>query len=292
MIVGITKEIKTGENRVSMTPFGVRELVRRGHRVLVEKAAGMGSGFPDEQFAAAGARLIASARQVWEEADMIVKVKEPVPDEYAQFREGLTLFTYLHLAADRSLTEHLLKEKVTGIAYETVELADGSLPLLRPMSEVAGRIGAQEAANLLASHRGGKGVLMGGIPGVSPARVVVLGGGASGLHAARVCLGLGAQVTIFDVDLERLRHLDQVLDGIVHYCVANIPSAMPRTSTQALSNATLPYVLKLADRGIGELMEREGPFRGGLNTFCGALTNERVAHAHGTGAGPENSMTP
>ena len=371
MIVGITKEIKTGENRVSMTPFGVRELVRRGHRVLVEEAAGMGSGFSDEQFAAAGARLVASARQVGEEADMIVKVKGPVPDEYAHFREGLTLFTYLHLAADRSLTEHLLKEKVTGIAYETVELADGSLPLLRPMSEVAGRIGAQEAANLLASHRGGKGVLMGGIPGVSPARVVVLGGGASGLHAARVCLGLGAQVTIFDVDLERLRYLDQVLDGrcltaystaeavegalassdvvigcvlvpgaraphlitkdmlrfiepgtvlvdiaidqggcfetsrptnhqdptfvldgIVHYCVANIPSAMPRTSTQALSNATLPYVLKLADRGIGELTEREGPFRGGLNTFCGALTNERVAHAYGTGAGPEHSMTP
>lgn len=360
MIVGVPKEVKTGEHRVSLTPSGVAELVQRGHRVLVEETAGAGSGLTDELFESAGAVLVPGTRQVWEEADMVVKVKEPVSEEYAYFREGLILFTYLHLAADRLLTEQLLERNVTAIAYETVELPDGSLPLLQPMSEVAGRIGAQEAAGLLACHRGGKGILMGGIPGVPPARVVVLGGGVSGLHAVRVCLGLGAQVTVFDVNLNRLRTVDHLLegrcltaystaeairlalacsdvvigcvlvpgaraphlvttemvgrlepgtvlvdisvdqggcfetsrptthqdptfvvDGVVHYCVANIPSAMPRTSTQALSNATLPYILELADSELESLLERSRPFRKGLNIFRGALLNHNVGRAHG-----------
>jgi len=204
MIVGIPKEVKTNENRVSMTPAGVLELTRRGHRVIVEKDAGKPSGFSDDQYESASAVIISQAENVWQESDMIVKVKEPIKREYSHFRKDLILFTYLHLAADK---------QGNAIAYEAVELSDGTLPLLKPMSEIAGKIAAQEAANILAKHRGGKGILICGVAGVPPANVVVLGGGISGANASKVCLGMGAHVTILDISLERLTCLEENLNG-------------------------------------------------------------------------------
>ena len=328
MKVGIPTETKNNEFRVAITPAGVAELTHRGHEVLIQAGAGEGSAIADADFKAAGAQMISTADQVWSEADLLLKVKEPMPAEYAMLRRGQILFTYLHLAASRACTEALLASGTTSIAYETVQTADGALPLLAPMSEVAGRLSAQVGAYHLMRTHGGRGVLMGGVPGVEPAEVVVIGGGTAGYNAARVAGGMGAAVTVFDINIDRLRELDaefgiglrtryssayELEDAVkradlvigavlvpgakaptlvsnsvvahmkpgavlvdiaidqggcfedsrptthdqptfaVHdtlfYCVANMPSAVPKTSTFALTNATMPYVLKLADRG-------------------------------------------
>jgi len=365
MIVGIPKEIKTNENRVSITPDGVFELTQSGHSVLVEKNAGQGSGFTDREYEESGAKIIESRGNVWRLSEMIVKVKEPIEEEYQHFRKDLLLFTYLHLAANKPLAEELMKKRVTGLAYETIQLENGSLPLLAPMSEIAGKVGAQEAASLLAKHRGGKGVLIGGAAGVAPAKVVILGGGVSGQAAAEISLGLGAQVTILDLNINRLRFLstffgnrcitaysnqknietavaeadivigcilipgaeashlvtrqmlsllepgsvvvdiaiDQggcfetsrpttheaptyVTDDIVHYCVANIPGAMPRTSTIALSNATLPYIMKLAREDVEKLIRTNRDFNTCVNTHKGHLTYAAVGNALSIEANP------
>jgi alanine dehydrogenase len=328
MTVGIPREIKDQEYRVSMTPGGVRQLVEAGHRVVVETSAGEGSGFSDSDYRNAGALIVPSASDAWG-AELVVKVKEPLPGEYGFLRPDLVLFTYLHLAAERELTLELLKRGVTGIAYETVELADGQLPLLKPMSEVAGRLAVQTGAFYLEKLHGGSGKLLGGVAGVEPARVTIIGGGIVGASAARIALGMGAEVTVLDMNIDKLRHLEEVLherlitrsadplaveeavaeadllvgavlvkgartprvvtrrmvarmakgsvvidvsvdqggcietirptkhsdpiyfvDGILHYGVTNMPGAVPRTSTAALSNATLPYVVKLATMGM------------------------------------------
>lgn len=356
MIVGIPKEIKQEESRVSLTPSAVREITLQGHKVLVEQSAGGGSGFPDDLYKEAGAIIQKKAKEVWEGADIIIKVKEPIEQEYGFFRKDLIIFTYLHLAADRLLTEELLSKGVVGIAYETVELEDGSLPLLAPMSEIAGRIAVQEGAGFLARHRGGKGVLMGGIAGTSPARVLILGAGMAGKNAAAASMGLGAEVTVVDIRIDRLRDIqdiyngriktayaakdtiksllpnidmvigcvlvpggkapslinremlglmdpgsvlvdvaiDQggcfetsrptthkapvyVIDGIIHYCVANMPGCMPKTATTALSNVTLPFILTLLDLGLEQAMVTDQGIRRGVNTFGGSLMNKRVA---------------
>ncbi len=357
MVIGVPKEIKTLENRVAMTPGGVESLVKRGHTVLVERGAGVGSGLSDAEYERAGAELV-SREEAWG-AEMVVKVKEPLPEEYPFLRPGLILFTYLHLAADRLLTEAMLQSGVTGIAYETVQLPDGSLPLLVPMSEVAGRMAPQVGAAALEKPHGGRGVLLGGVPGVAPASVVIIGGGIVGTNAAKIALGMGAQVTILDVSKARMQYLDDVfggrvitlssteanvaasirhadlligavlipgakapklitremlstmkegsvivdvavdqggcvetihptthadptyvVDGVVHYGVANMPGAVPRTSTFALTNQTLPYLLKLAEKGLDAL--REDPaLMLGLNTHQGQLTCHGVAEAFG-----------
>jgi alanine dehydrogenase len=358
MIIGIPKEIKVAENRVSVPPHGAKELVAHGHTVYVQTGAGVGSGFSDDEYIAVGAHIQPDAASTWNGADLVIKVKEPQASEYGFLREDLILFTYLHLAADRALTEAVVNSGVTGIAYETVEDAHGHLPLLEPMSEVAGRMAAQVVAQYLEKHEGGRGVLMGGVPGVQPANVVVLGGGTVGTHAARIALGMGAAVTMMDVNLERLRYLDEVLhgrlttlysnrtniadiiphadavigsvliagarapklitrdmlptmrdgsvivdvavdqggcvettkptthenptfiiDGVVHYGVANMPGAVPRTSSLALSNATLPYILKLADTGLHTALTGDRGFMRGLNTYKGHLTYEAVGEA-------------
>jgi alanine dehydrogenase len=355
MIIGIPKEIKTLENRVAMTPGAVETLARRGHAVLVETGAGLGSGLTDEQYQAAGATLV-SAAGAWG-ADMIIKVKEPIASEYKYLRQGLLLFTYLHLAADRALTEALLASGTTGIAYETVQLPNGTLPLLVPMSEVAGRMAPQVGAHALEKSQGGRGVLLGGVPGVPQASVVILGAGVVGSNAAKIAVGMGAQVTVIDVNHARLQYLDDiyqgrivtlasseahirkavtyadlligcvlipgakaphlvtrdmlpamkegsvivdvavdqggcvetikatthaaptyVVDGVVHYGVANMPGAVPRTSTFALCNQTLPYALKLAERGFDALRGDEA-LALGLNTWQGSITFAGVAEA-------------
>ena len=361
MIIGIPKEIKTWENRVAITPDGVRVLVAGGIRVFLESGAGKVSGFDDALYAKAGANVEIEARAVWSKADMIVKVKEPVLEEYEYFRPDLILFTYLHLAADLRLTRRLLKDRVAAVAYETVRLQDGFLPLLVPMSEIAGKIGAQEAAVLLGSHHGGKGVLMGGAAGVLPARVMVIGAGVSGMAAAQTAAGMGAAVTVFDIDPERLHRIDSqqgnackvmlstpenirnelphtdvvigcvlipgakspkiitrnmlslmepgsvlvdiaidqggcfetsrptthesptfIVDGILHYCVANMPGAVPRTSTLALSKATLPWIRKIATaQNPLQTIMGDPALIHGLNTCQGWLTNEPVAAALG-----------
>ena len=358
MIIGIPKEIKQQENRVSLLPSAADQLTRRGHTVLVQKNAGVGSGYPDEDYLEAGAKIAETAEEVFAKADMIVKVKEPLPAEYGLLREGQILFTYLHLAASKSLTEALLKSGVTGIAYETIQVGN-RLPLLEPMSEIAGRMSAMMGAYYLAKHNGGNGVLLGGVPGVLPGRVVVLGGGTSGINAARMAVGLGADVTILEVDLERMRflditmpgantlysneahlqelmpsmdlligavlvpgakapklitremlrkmrpgsvlvdiaidqggcvetsrpttHLDPIFveEGVIHYCVANMPAAYARTATQALTNVTYRYVQLLADHGLEKACEKQPALRGGINTRDGKLTCEAVAEAHG-----------
>ncbi|RIH82296.1 Alanine dehydrogenase [Calidithermus terrae] len=357
MVIGVPKEIKTLENRVALTPGGVESLVRRGHKVLVQQGAGVGSGLSDAEYEAAGARMV-SAEEAWG-ADVVVKVKEPIAEEYKYLREGLLLYTYLHLAADEPLTKALLAGGTTGIAYETVQLEDGSLPLLTPMSEVAGRMAPQVGAAALEKPHGGRGVLLGGVPGVAPASVVIIGGGVVGTNAAKIALGMGAQVTILDVSKSRLQYLDDifggrvitlasteanikkaiqhadlligavlipgakapklvtrdmlptmkegavivdvavdqggcvetiratthkdptyVVDGVVHYGVANMPGAVPRTSTFALTNETLPYLLQLAEKGLDAL--RHNPvLRKGLNTHRGKLTYTGVAEAFG-----------
>lgn len=357
MIVGVPKEIKDKEYRVSLTPGGVHQLVEHGHTVLVETGAGEGSFFSNDDFIKAGAQL-ASAEQIWSRANMVVKVKEPLPSEYKYLRADLLLFTYLHLAADENLTHTMLKSGVTGIAYETVELPNGTLPLLTPMSEVAGRMSIQVGAHYLERHEGGRGKLLGGIPGVRPASVIIIGGGVVGTNAAQMALGLGARVTLLDINLDRLRTLSEILhgnfetmaanaystthavcqadlvigavlvkgakapklvtrkmvetmkpgsvivdvavdqggcvetshptthsnptfevNGVVHYCVANMPGAVPRTSTLGLSNATLPYVLKLADKGFNAAIAADKSLALGVNTYEGQVTYQAVAEA-------------
>lgn len=358
MIIGIPAEIKIDENRVSLPPGGVRELVRHGHQVYVQAGAGTGSGFADAEYAAAGAAILATAAEVWQKANMVVKVKEPQSSEYGYLRDDLILFTYLHLAADEPQTHALLDSRVTGLAYETVEDASGKLPLLEPMSEVAGRMAAQIVAVYLEKHMGGRGVLMGGVPGVQPAHVVILGGGTVGTNAAKIALGMGARVTLLDINLERLRYLDDVMhgnfttlysnagniassittadaviggvlitgarapklitrdmlstmpqgsvivdvavdqggcvetthatthrdptyvvDGVLHYGVANMPGAVPRTSSLALSNATLRYILRVADKGLHAALHSDPGLMKGLNSYAGHLTHPAVAEA-------------
>ncbi len=360
MIIGVPREVKDHETRVGVTPAGVKALVDRGHTVLVEHDAGALSAMPDEDFQNAGAEIVGSAYDVWRLAEMVVKVKEPTEKEYVYFRPGLLLFTYLHLAPLKALTEALLEKKVTGIAYETVRDRLGHLPLLTPMSEVAGRLSVQIGAEYLTKAHGGRGVLLGGVPGVAPANVCILGGGIVGTNAAKIALGMGAKVTLLDLNLNRLRELDDIfsgrvytvasnsynverataeadlviggvlipgaaapkivtgamvskmkrgavvvdvaidqggcietarptthsdpsfeVSGVVHYCVTNMPAAVPNTSTLALTNATFPYVLKLADAGAEATIREDKGIAEGVNTYGGRLTYAAVAEAQG-----------
>ncbi|MCI4138300.1 alanine dehydrogenase [Bacillus vallismortis] len=355
MIIGVPKEIKNNENRVALTPGGVSQLISNGHRVLIETGAGLGSGFENEAYESAGAEIIADPKQVWN-AEMVMKVKEPLPEEYVYFREGLVLFTYLHLAAEPKLAQALKEKGVTAIAYETV--SDGrSLPLLTPMSEVAGRMAAQIGAQFLEKPKGGKGILLAGVPGVSRGKVTIIGGGAVGTNAAKMAIGLGADVTIIDLNADRLRQLDDIFGhqlktlmsnpvniadavaeadllicavlipgakaptlvteemvkqmnpgsvivdvaidqggivetvdhitthdqptyekhGVVHYAVANMPGAVPRTSTIALTNVTVPYALQIANKGAAKALADNAALRAGLNTANGHVTYEAVA---------------
>jgi alanine dehydrogenase len=356
MIIGVPKEVKDHESRVGVTPAGVHTLVANGHTVLVEHNAGELSALTDDEYQAAGAEIVGGAHDVWRLADLVVKVKEPVDKEYRHFREGLVLFTYLHLAPLAALTDALLANKVTGIAYETVRDRAGTLPLLTPMSEVAGRMSVQVGAAYLEKEHGGRGVLLGGVPGVPPGNVVILGGGIVGTNAAKIALGLGARVTLIDLNLNRLRELDDIfsgrlftlasnayniaratadadlviggvlipgaaapklvtkamvakmkrgavivdvaidqggcietarptthsdpsylVDGVVHYCVTNMPAAVPNTSTLALTNATFPYLLKLATLGSTAAILEDPGIAAGVNTFGGVLTCKPVA---------------
>jgi alanine dehydrogenase len=358
MIIGVPKEIKDHESRVGVTPAGVHALVAAGHTVLVEHKAGELSALPDDEYQSAGAEIVGSAHDVWRLAELVVKVKEPVEKEYRHFREGLALFTYLHLAPVLELTEALLTNKVTGIAYETVRDRAGTLPLLTPMSEVAGRMSVQVGAAYLEKERGGRGVLLGGVPGVPPGSVVIIGGGIVGTNAARIALGIGARVTLIDLNLNRLRELDDIfggrlytlasnsynigravrdadlvigsvlipgaaapklvtkemvakmkkgavivdvaidqggcietarptthsdpsylVDGVVHYCVTNMPAAVPNTSTLALTNATFPYLMKLAKLGANAAIYEDAGIAAGVNTFNGILTCKPVAES-------------
>jgi alanine dehydrogenase len=356
MIIGVPKEIKDNESRVGITPAGVKALTEAGHKVLVETQAGAQSGFPDDEYQNAGAEIVGDAGYVWGKSEMVVKVKEPIEPEYPYFREGLILFTYLHLAPLPDLTSKLLESNVIGIAYETVRDRQGTLPLLTPMSEVAGRMSVQVGASYLERERGGRGILLGGVPGVPPAHVCILGGGVVGTNAARIALGFGAKTTLIDVNLNRLRELDDifngrlytlasnsyniecatreadlviggvlipgatapklvtramiskmkkgavivdvaidqggcietakptshsnpsyVVDGVVHYCVTNMPGAVPHTSTLALTNSTFPYVLRIANHGVREALKKDAGFAEGLNTWHGKLTYRGVA---------------
>ena len=358
MRVGVAKEIKPQEYRVALTPAGARELVQRGHEVVVESQAGHGSAFTDEAYERAGAS-IAGVDDAWR-SDLLLKVKEPIPSEYPRLAEGTTLFTYLHIAADEPLTRALVESGITAIAYETVETPGGALPLLAPMSEIAGRLAPQAGADHLEKPKGGRGILLGGVAGVAPARVVVIGGGMVGYNAAVIALGMGAQVTVLERSVERMRFLEQILsgrvqllmssslqieesikeadlvigavlipgalapklitrgmlrtmkessvfvdvaidqggcaetskptthddpvytiDGVIHYCVANMPGAVPITSTRALTNVTLPYVEQLADLGVAEAIALDPALARGVNVLGGRITYEAVAEAHG-----------
>jgi alanine dehydrogenase len=360
MIIGVPKEIKTGEQRVALAPSGVAAFAGHKHTVLVEKGAGVGSGIPDAAYAKAGAQIVARASEVWERAAMIVKVKEPLKSEYKYLRPGLILYTYLHLASNEELLRALLKKKVTGVAYETIQLEDGSLPLLTPMSEVAGRLSVQKGAQCLEAPSGGSGILLGGVSGVKPANVVILGAGVSGSNACFIALGMGASVTVLDINPAKLRYLHDIMGGrattvmsnratvaeevlhadlvigsvlvpgarapqlvtenmikqmkpnsaivdiaidqggciatsrptshdnptyrkydVVHYCVANIPGAVPRTSTYALTNVTLGYGLHLADKGLQQAFTEDPALKRGLNTWDGKVTYKAVAEAFG-----------
>ncbi len=358
MIIGVPKEIKDNEARVGVTPAGAKALAEAGHTVLVETQAGAQSGFTDDEYQNAGAEIVGEAGYVWGKSDTVVKVKEPVEREYPFFREGLVLFTYLHLAPVPELTNKLLESKVIGIAYETVRDRKGMLPLLMPMSEVAGRMSVQVGATYLEKERGGRGILLGGVPGVPPAHVTIIGGGIVGTNAARIALGFGAKVTLVDVNMNRLRELDDifggrlytlasnsynvaqatreadlviggvlipgatapkivtramvaqmkkgavivdvaidqggcvetarptshsnpsyVVDGVVHYCVTNMPGAVPHTSTLALTNSTFPYLLRLANLGAREALKQDVGLAEGLNTWLGTLTYRGVAES-------------
>ncbi len=358
MIVGVPKEIKDHEARVGVTPAGVKALTDSGHKVLVETDAGAESGFDDCEYQDAGGEIVGDAGHVWGKSEMVVKVKEPIEKEYPFFREGLVLFTYLHLAPIRGLTNELLGSKVIGIAYETVHDRQGTLPLLTPMSEVAGRMSVQVGASYLEKEKGGRGILLGGVPGVPPAHVTVIGGGVVGTNAARIALGMGAKVTLIDLNMNRLREIDDifngrvytlasnsynvahatreadlviggvlipgatapkivtrhmvsrmkkgavivdvaidqggcvetarptshsdpsyVVDGVVHYCVTNMPGAVPNTSTLALTNATFPYVMRIANHGVKEALKQDPGFAEGLNTWMGTLTHKGVAES-------------
>jgi alanine dehydrogenase len=360
MLIGIAKEIKNNENRIAITPAGVAALVKNGHTVAVEKSAGIGSGFADEAFIAAGGEVWSSKKKLFDDALMIIKVKEPLAEEYDLFHAGQILYTYLHLAPEPELTRALMKNKVAAVAYETVQLPDGSLPLLTPMSEVAGRMATQIGAHFLEKPHGGRGVLLGGVPGTAPAQVVIVGGGVVGLNAAKIAVGMGAKVTILDINLDRLRYLDDIFHGeiitlmsnsyniaevvrecdlligavlipgakaphlvseemvktmkpgsvivdvaidqggsvatidrvtthsnptyvkhgVVHYSVANMPGAVPRTSTFALTNATLPYAIQLANKGLVRAVKENRPLALGVNVYDGYVTYEAVARAH------------
>lgn len=369
MIIGVPKEIKTHENRVALLPAGVIELKRNGHQVIVEKNAGLGSSYPDELYLEVGAEIVDTAEEVWKRSEMIMKVKEPIAKEYPLIREGQILFTYLHFAASQELTEAVMKSKCIAIAYETVEKSDRSLPLLIPMSEVAGRMSAQEGAKYLEKAQGGRGVLLGGIPGVSPANVLVLGGGIVGINAAKIAAGMGANVTITDINLNRLRYLDDIMpknvttyfssegnirelivhmdlvigavlipgakapylvkrdmlktmkpgsvivdvaidqggcvetakptthddpiyivDEVVHYCVANMPGAVPNTSTRGLTNATLPYAVQIANKGWKKAITDNRELELGLNIAKGLITYKDVADAFGFESHPVSAV--
>jgi len=361
MIIGVPKEIKNSEYRVGLTPGGAHALAAAGHGVLVEQSAGEGSGFADGQYAEAGAQVLADKKALFDASDIIVKVKEPLEQEYALFRPGQTLYTYLHLAANRTLTQALLDARVTGVAYETVQLPGGQLPLLAPMSEVAGRLSVQAGATLLQKYMGGMGILLGGVPGVAPAEVVIVGGGVVGMNAARMAAGLGARVTILDISKSRLMYLDDIFGGrvttlycnayntaqavksadlligavlvagasapktvseamvktmkkgavivdvaidqggsiatidhvtthdhpsyekygVIHYSVANMPGAVPRTSTLALEAATLPYLLAMAEKGVKRALLDDPALLLGLNTCGGRVTCRAVAESLG-----------
>lgn len=360
MLIGVPKEIKAYENRVALTPAGADTLIKHGHEVIVEKNAGIGSGFQDADYESVGVKMLDSHIDIFRNAQILLKVKEPIASEYDLFQENQLLFTYLHLAADPALTQVLLNKKITAIAYETIQLADGSLPLLTPMSEVAGKMAVQIGAMLLEKHYGGKGMLLGGVPGTHPAKVLILGGGTVGTNAAKIALGFGADVTILDIDLDRMRYLDDIFQGrvktlmsntyniresvkeadlligavlipgakaprlvtesmvkemqagsvivdvaidqggsietidrvtthanpayekhgVIHYSVANMPGAVARTSTFALTNATLPYLLRLANKGFAKAIEEEPALAKGVNTFNGSITYASVAQAH------------
>ncbi len=359
MIVGVPKEIKTREYRVGMTPAGVRQLASRGHTVLVETRAGDGSGLRDELYVQAGAQIVATAAEVWNRAEMVMKVKEPLPAEFEHFRPGLVVYTYLHLAAEPVLTRKLIEKKVRAVAYETIQLPDGSLPLLRPMSEVAGRMAVQAGATSLEKWRGGKGVLLGGVPGTRRGRVVILGGGVVGRNAARIAVGMGAQVTVLDVSAQTMDYLEDIfggaietlysnpqniedavvradlvigavlvpgavaprlidralvgkmekgsvivdvavdqggcietvrptshdsptyeVDGVIHYCVPNMPGAVSHTSTFALTNTTMRYALAIADKGVEAAAKADTTLALGINCYDGACTYQAVAEAH------------
>jgi len=360
MIIGVPEEIKIREKRIAMTPAGVQTLTRMGHTVLIENEAGAGSGIPDEEYEKAGAEIIKTAAEIWSRSDMIVKVKEPVGPEPGMLREGQIIFTYLHLAADEKLTDALLQRKTIGIAYETIQLDNGALPLLAPMSEVAGRLSIQMGCAALEAKNGGKGLLLSGVPGVAPGIVTVLGGGTAGTSAALVASGIGADVRILDISIERLRYISDIfksrvtplmsnalniekcvresdliigavlipgskapklLDrglissiehgsafvdisidqggcsetsrptthdnpiyiehGVVHYCVTNMPGAVPRTSTFALTNATLPYIIAIAEKGYQKAIKEDRTLAKGLNTHLGTLTCREVGESLG-----------
>ena len=370
MRIGVAKEIKTDEYRVALTPAGARELVQHGHEVLVETTAGDGSSFPDADYERVGARIV-SLDDVWSQSELLLKVKEPIAVEYGRLREGLVLFTYLHIAADEPLTRALVESGIAGVAYETVETEDRRLPLLAPMSEVAGRLAAQAGAYFLEKPMGGRGLLLGGVPGVAPGRVAVLGGGIVGYNASIIALGLGAQVTILERSIDRMRYLDEILsgrvslvmssslqveesvaeadvvigavlipgalapklvtrtmladmkkgsvvvdvaidqggcfetskptthtnpvydvDGVTHYCVANMPGGVPITSTLALTNATLPYVEAIAEHGLGQAVAHDPALAQGVNVLQGKITYEAVAEAHGLDYTPLADVLP
>jgi alanine dehydrogenase len=360
MIVGILKEIKAEENRVSMTPAGAEVMVHHGHTLLVEKAAGRGSGFEDEAYVRAGAHMVDTPKEIFERSDMVMHVKEPLPPEYDLIREDQIIFTYLHLAAAEQLTHELVKRRSVNIAYETIQKPDGSLPLLTPMSEVAGRMAIQQGAKYLEMTQGGHGVLLGGVPGVDPGNVVIIGAGVVGTNAAKMACGLGAKVYLLDMSLDRLRYLSDVMpsncfvlfsspatirdlitradvvvgavllpgakapklitrdmlktlkrgavlvdvaidqggcfetskptthsdpiytvEGVIHYCVANMPGAVPKTSTMALTNATLPYALQIADKGWRRAIRENPEIKLGANVIQGKITYKAVAEAFG-----------
>jgi len=360
MVVGTVKEIKDNEYRVGLVPGGVKTLADSGQKVIVETRAGEGSGISDDEYRQAGAEIVGSAAEVWKQAEILVKVKEPIEPEYAFMREGQILFTYLHLAPLPKLTRALLERKVTGVAYETITGPDGSLPLLTPMSEVAGRMSIQVGARYLERINGGRGVLLGGVPGVPPAEVMIIGGGVVGMNAAKMALGLGARVTILDRSVSKMQYIDDVfagqvatlmsnpiaiaravaradlligavlipgaaapklvsramvsamkkgsvivdvavdqggcietthptthsdptyeVDGVVHYCVANMPGAVPRTSTFALTNVTFPYLLRIAKKGLKQALREDASLGPGVNTYGGKLTCAPVAEAQG-----------
>jgi alanine dehydrogenase len=368
--IGVAKEIKSDEYRVALTPAGALELTRRGHDVFIESGAGEGSAFTDDVYVNVGARVV-SVEQVWSESELLLKVKEPVSEEYERLREGLVLFTYLHIAADEPLTRALLDSGITAVAYETVETDDRRLPLLAPMSEIAGRLAAQAGAYFLEKPLGGRGLLLGGVPGVAPGRVIVIGGGAVGYNAAIIAIGLGAQVTILERSIDRMRYLDEILsgrvslvmssslqiaesiadadvvigavlipgalapklvtrdmiremkpgavvvdvaidqggcfetskptthsdpvydvDGVTHYCVANMPGAVPITSTKALTNATLPYVEAIAEHGMREAVARDRALARGVNVVDGKITYQAVAEAHDLEFAPLEDVLP
>jgi alanine dehydrogenase len=365
MIVGVPKEVKDNEYRVALTPEGAHELTAAGHQVLIQDGAGTGSSIPQQRYERAGAEIVPSAGEVWSSSDMIMKVKEPVASEFDHLRESQVLFTYLHLAASGELTRTLMDRKVSAVAYETVQLPDGRLPLLAPMSEIAGRMAPHVAARLLEKEYGGRGILMGGVSGVRPAKVLVLGAGMAGSNAAWIAAGMEAEVIVVDTNLDRLRFIDQihkgriitlasdrltlrqrvreadvvigsvlvpgarapklvtaemirsmrdgavvidiaidqggsmetshmtthsdptyVVDGVVHYCVGNMPGAVPNTSTYALTNATLPYALEIANRGLEDALRANPALSHGVNVYAGEVTNNGVAEAHGIAFAP------